>query len=86
MRSNHDKIAVVAASRDDSAPDKAGNGTNKQFDNHPALSRFLQFLAADMTAHPDRLRSLDPEFVKRMKSLTEGVEFSLAAPLDSANE
>lgn len=59
---------------------------NKQIDDDPALGRFLQILAADMAAHPDRPRSLDPEFVKRMKSLTEGVEFSLDAPLAPANE
>ncbi len=59
---------------------------NKHVDNDPALARFLQILAADMTAHPDRLRSLDPEFVERMKTLTEGVEFSLDAPPDPANE
>ena len=59
---------------------------NKQVDNDPALNCFLQFLAADMTAHPDRPRSLDPEFVERMKSLTEGVEFSLDAPHEPANE
>ena len=59
---------------------------NKQIDDDPALARFLQFLAADMKAHPDRLRSLDPEFVKRMKSLTAGVEINLDAPLDPANE
>ena len=59
---------------------------NKQIDDDPALARFLQFLAADMSTLPDRLRSLDPEFVKRMKSLTEGVEFSLDAPHDPADE
>ena len=59
---------------------------NKHVDNDPALARFLQFLAADMSTHPDRPRSLDPEFVERMKTLTEGVEFSLDAPHGPANE
>ena len=62
------------------------NSVNKKIDDDPALARFLQFLAADMKAHPDRLRSLDPEFVERMKTLTEGVEFSLDAPHGPANE
>ena len=50
------------------------------------LDRFLQFLADDMTAHPDRVRSVDRKFVKRIKALTKGVEIDLDAPLDPANE
>lgn len=58
----------------------------KRVDADPALGHFLRVLAADMNAHPDRPRSLDPEFVKRMKVLTEGVEFDLDTRLDPANE
>ena len=69
-----------------------GDGTvlltraDQQEDNDPVLDRFLQFLADDMTAHPDRVRSVDRKFVKRIKALTKGVEIDLDAPLDPANE
>ena len=59
---------------------------NRQADADPALGHFLRVLAADMNAHPERPRPLDPEFVRRMKVLTEGVEFDLDTRLDPARE
>ncbi|WP_458218257.1 type II toxin-antitoxin system PrlF family antitoxin [Paracidovorax citrulli] len=41
------------------------------------LTAFLDFLAREMAAHPERLRALDSRFVQHLGSLTEGVEIDL---------
>jgi antitoxin PrlF len=45
------------------------------------LDSFLEFLAKDMAANPHRLRPIGAKLVKRIRSLTEGVEIDLNAPL-----
>ena len=47
----------------------------------PAIGKFLDFLAEDMLRHPERLQPLDSAFVERMRTLVEGVEFDMDAPL-----
>ena len=52
----------------------------------PVLGRFLDFLSRDMARHPKRLQAMDARFVKRLKSLTRGVEINLDAPLSTEDE
>ena len=52
----------------------------------PVLGRFLAFVEQDMERHPERLRVLDIELAERMRSLTDGVEVDLDAPLSPEDE
>ncbi|NBD95017.1 MAG: type II toxin-antitoxin system PrlF family antitoxin [Gammaproteobacteria bacterium] len=52
----------------------------------PALAAFLNFLADDMTRHPERLRGMDPSLARRIESLVDGVEVDLDAPLYDEDE
>lgn len=45
----------------------------------PALGAFLQFLATDITQHPERLQSIDAGLITRLRSLVGDVD--LSAPL-----
>ncbi|WP_096701181.1 type II toxin-antitoxin system PrlF family antitoxin [Magnetospirillum sp. 15-1] len=47
----------------------------------PVLGRFLAFLEADMTAHPERLRPVGADLVERISALVAGVEINLDEPL-----
>jgi antitoxin PrlF len=52
-------------------------------DNYdPTVGAFLDFLARDITAHPERLATMQPALAKRMKRLTAGVKFNLTEALD----
>jgi antitoxin PrlF len=55
-------------------------------EDDPVLGSFLGFWAHDMANHPERLRSVDSAFVRRLQSLTEGVEVDLDAPLPPDEE
>lgn len=50
-------------------------------DADPALDRFLEFLAQDMTDHPERLRALDTGLATRIQSLVGDLDVDLDAPL-----
>lgn len=52
----------------------------------PVLGQFLDFLAADITRHPERLQSIDAGFVQRLRSLVNGVEVDLDAALSPDDE
>jgi len=52
----------------------------------PALTHFLQFLAGDITAHPERLQAVDTGWVQRIRSLVGGVELDLDVPLSADDE
>ena len=52
----------------------------------PVVTAFLDFLAADMAAHPERLRVLDATLRERIRPLVEGVEIDLDAPLRDEDE
>lgn len=52
----------------------------------PLIDRFLDFLARDVTRHPERLQSLDARFVQRLRALTEGVDINLDAALSPDDE
>jgi len=55
-------------------------------DTDPALDAFLDFLAKDMTQHPERLKALDKALVQRVQALTAGVAVDLDAPLSADDE
>jgi antitoxin PrlF len=50
------------------------------------LGAFLDFLARDMAAHPDRLRALDAGLVERSEALVKDVEIDIDAPLSLDDE
>jgi antitoxin PrlF len=47
----------------------------------PAIGAFLDFLANDITAHPERLAAVPATLAKRIKKLTTGVKFNLTEAL-----
>jgi len=55
-------------------------------DHDPALDAFLQFLARDITEHPQHLQSVDANLVKRINSLVSGIEIDLKAELSADDE
>lgn len=52
----------------------------------PALAPFLSFLARDLAEHPERLKTVDADFARRIRSLVSGVEVDLDAPLLTDDE
>ena len=52
----------------------------------PVLGQFLGSLAHDIAAHPERLQSVDEQFVQRIQSLVGGIDADLDAPLSEADE
>lgn len=50
-------------------------------DDDPALAAFLQLLARDLAAHPERVQGLDAAFAHRLKGLVADVDVDLDAPL-----
>lgn len=52
----------------------------------PVLSRFLDFLAADMARHPERLQALDAGLAQRIEGLVGGIEVDLEATLADDDE
>jgi len=52
----------------------------------PALAPFLGFLARDLAEHPERLKAVDADFVRRVQALVGGVEVDLDAPLSADDE
>lgn len=55
-------------------------------DDDPVLGPFLDYLASDMTRHPERLLSINDQLVQRLKGLTDGIEIDLDAPLSDDGE
>ena len=52
----------------------------------PILSQFLGFLTSDMANHPERLQTVDANFVKRLQTLVGDVECDLDAALSDDDE
>ncbi|UJW81148.1 type II toxin-antitoxin system PrlF family antitoxin [Hydrogenophaga sp. SL48] len=52
----------------------------------PVIGKFLDFLARDIAAHPERLQRIDMGLVQRGRELTAGVKFDMDAPLSPEGE
>ncbi|MFU8832149.1 MAG: type II toxin-antitoxin system PrlF family antitoxin [Wenzhouxiangella sp.] len=52
----------------------------------PALGRFLDFLAADISRHPEHLKALDTGLAQRIEGLVGDIEVDLNAPLADEDE
>ncbi|MBF0098061.1 MAG: type II toxin-antitoxin system PrlF family antitoxin [Magnetococcales bacterium] len=52
----------------------------------PVLGRFLDFLAHDMVAHPERLQALDSGLMERIQTLVGPVAVNLDEPLRPEDE
>jgi antitoxin PrlF len=47
----------------------------------PLLGRFLEFVARDIAAHPDRITPFPTSLLERARALTAGVEIDHDAPI-----
>ena len=57
-----------------------------QPEDDPVLGQFLNFLAEDMSNHPDRLQNVSPTLANRINSLVDDIEIDLDAPLSDEDE
>lgn len=55
-------------------------------EDDPVIHGYLEFLARDIVAHPQRLAMLDAGLVKRLQGLVEGIEVDLDAALSADDE
>lgn len=55
-------------------------------ESDPLVDRFLAFLEQDALNHPARVQAVTPTMVNRARSLVEGVEINLDAPLSDDDE
>jgi hypothetical protein len=51
-------------------------------EDHPVIGAFLEFLAHDMVARPDRLAGLMPELIEFARTLTHGIEADFDASIN----
>lgn len=52
----------------------------------PVLEGFLAFLADDIAQHPERVRAVGTDLVKRVQSLVDDVDVELDSPLSADDE
>ncbi len=52
----------------------------------PALGAFLDFVEADIKAHPERLQAFDGALHDRLKALVGDIDIDLDEPLSPENE
>jgi antitoxin PrlF len=50
--------------------------------NDPVLEPFLRLLAADIEAHPERLRGIPEDLHRRWMAVVDGVEVDLDEPIE----
>lgn len=55
-------------------------------ESDPALDAFLQFVEADIKAHPERLRAFDGALHDRLKALVGDMDVDFDAPLSPDDE
>jgi antitoxin PrlF len=55
-------------------------------EDDPVLGSFLDFLARDIAAHPERLQAVDANLLQRVQGLVLDVEVDLDAPLSATDE
>ena len=52
----------------------------------PVLEQFLEFMARDLTSHPERLQAIDHGLLSRIQALVGNVDVDLDAPLSPNDE
>lgn len=52
----------------------------------PVMGQFLEFLARDISSHPERLVAVDIGLVQRIQTLVGNVKIDLDAPLSAGDE
>ena len=64
--------------------DQRGVTVHRADDEHddPTIDRFLAFLAKDIERRPEALQPLSPALVKRIETLTKGIDVNLDEPID----
>ena len=62
----------------------ATDSTSQRHD--PVLNAFLEFLARDIAAHPERLQVMDIALSARISALTQGIDIDLDQPLAEDDE
>jgi antitoxin PrlF len=55
-------------------------------EDDPVLGAFLDFLARDIAQHPERLRPMNADLMRRARDLVAGVEIDMNAPLPEEDE
>lgn len=55
-------------------------------EDDPVLGAFLDFLARNIAAHPQRVQAIDTGLAERMHALTQGIKVDLNAALDPSDE
>lgn len=58
----------------------------REEDIDPALGAFLDFIEADIKAHPERLKAFDGALHDRLKALVGHIDVDLDAPLSEDDE
>jgi antitoxin PrlF len=58
----------------------------EEIEEDPVIGRFLEFVARDLSDHPERLRQLDTSFVRRVQNLVDGVDVDFDQPLSADDE
>jgi len=57
-----------------------------QTEDDPVLTRFLTFLADDISQNPQNVSAVDYELLNRVRSLVSDVEIDLDSPLSDEDE
>ena len=57
-----------------------------QAENDPVLSKFLAFLANDISQNPQNVSSIDSNLLDRVRPLVSNVEIDLDSPLSDKDE
>lgn len=78
------RVYIEAEQRQEAAPAERPPRTEAGED--PALGPFLDLLAADIEAHPERLQPFTASLRDEVAELVEGVEADIDAPLSPEDE
>ncbi len=52
----------------------------------PVIRQFLGFLTQDLAKQPERIKTINPEWIDRIQSLVSGVEVDFDTPLSEDDE
>ncbi len=55
-------------------------------ESDPILGKFLNFIARDIEQNPQHVMAITPDLVERIRSLVDGVDVDLDAPLTDEDE